>query len=574
MKRGRHLGLRSAFPIVAAALGRRFGVDVVIQGDDAMTNGKTIVIPALPPDSELKEVAWGYLAHEAAHVRYTDFDVIKKSNSSPLRRAIANILEDIRIEKALALDYPGTRQTIGKVVEYLLDRKQLAAPPEDVHPAGLLQAYLLLRLRADVLSQSALSTEADKTEAMLRRSFPKGAVTRLNGLLASVPALSASFDALRLADDILRMLKEEREKQAQEEASSSGPERTVSNSSIEGSISDSEAADTADKSKCDGSQATDSHGSAEAGQGAGGQSGSRTNAGPQALERVLTASDTEVVEDLFQAIGETLRSQSLPDEVFIPEIAHAADSRNARHELLSEAIAESSRLRTRLTGLVQAYRTERPWDKARGRAVNSKRLHRLVLGDSRIFVDRTHRVAPNTAIHLLVDTSSSMSEEIGRRDSTRTTRCDIALRSAFALALALEGIRGVSLAVTSFPSYRAGASVVLQHGERVRPNAGRFAQAANGGTPMAPAMWYAASVLMSRREPRKVMMVLTDGMPDNEQSTRDIVTRCGVAGIEVIGIGIELPGVTALFPMAVVITQVKDLRDALFDIARRTLTAV
>lgn len=570
MKRGRHPGLRGAFPIVAAALGRRFGVDVVIQGDDAMTNGKTIVIPALPPDSELKEVAWGYLAHEAAHVRYTDFEVIKKSNSSPLRRAVANILEDIRIEKALALDYPGTRQTIGRVVEYLLDRKQLAAPPEDVHPAGLLQAYLLLRLRADVLSQSALSTEADKTEAMLRSSFPKGAVTRLNGLLASVPALSASLDALRLADDILRMLKEEKEKQA----SLSAPERTVSNSSIEGSISDSEASDTADKSKHDRGQATESHGPAEAGQGAGGQSSSKGNAGPQALEQVLTASDSEVVEDLFQAIGETLRSQSLPDEVFIPEIARAADSRNARRELLSDAIAESSRLRTRLTGLVQAHRTERPWDKARGRAVNSKRLHRLVLGDSRVFVHRTRRVAPNTAIHLLVDASSSMSEEIGRRDSTRTTRCDIALRSAFALALALEGIRGVSLAVTSFPSYRAGASVVLQHGERVRPNAGRFAQAANGGTPMAPAMWYAASVLMSRREPRKVMMVLTDGMPDNEQSTRDIVTRCGVAGIEVIGIGIELPGVTALFPMAVVINQVKDLRDALFDIARRTLTAV
>ena len=67
--------LHQAMPIVASALGRKFGVRVTIGGDDAQTDGRTIQVPALPPDSQLIPVAWGYLAHEAAHVRYTDFDV-------------------------------------------------------------------------------------------------------------------------------------------------------------------------------------------------------------------------------------------------------------------------------------------------------------------------------------------------------------------------------------------------------------------------------------------------------------------------------------------------------------------
>ena len=53
--------------IVAAALGRKFGVEIGVGGQDACTDGKRIQIPDVPDDPASRDLAWGYLAHEAAH---------------------------------------------------------------------------------------------------------------------------------------------------------------------------------------------------------------------------------------------------------------------------------------------------------------------------------------------------------------------------------------------------------------------------------------------------------------------------------------------------------------------------
>ena len=69
-----------SLPLVASVLGRKYGVQVEMGGADAYTDGKTIHLPALPsevPDT-LLAMARGYLDHEAAHVRETDFSRIPR----------------------------------------------------------------------------------------------------------------------------------------------------------------------------------------------------------------------------------------------------------------------------------------------------------------------------------------------------------------------------------------------------------------------------------------------------------------------------------------------------------------
>jgi cobalamin biosynthesis protein CobT len=84
-------------------------------------------------------------------------------------------------------------------------------------------------------------------------------------------------------------------------------------------------------------------------------------------------------------------------------------------------------------------------------------------------------------------------------------------------------------------------------------------------------MWYGAAQLIAQREERKILMVVTDGRPENAETVRDVVERCQASGIEVIGIGIKTPAVRTLFPTAVVIGAVSELRGALFDVVRNAL---
>ena len=85
-----------ALPLVASMLGDKLGVEVVI-GDmkSASTNGKVIMLPALPMcgEEELVALINGYIDHEAAHIRHTDFEAIKNSRLNPLERHIENSIE-------------------------------------------------------------------------------------------------------------------------------------------------------------------------------------------------------------------------------------------------------------------------------------------------------------------------------------------------------------------------------------------------------------------------------------------------------------------------------------------------
>lgn len=67
---------------LARTLTEQFGVAVVCQGDQAFTDGKTIVLPSLPEplEEDLERMMVGYLDHEMAHVAFTDFRQVKRFN--------------------------------------------------------------------------------------------------------------------------------------------------------------------------------------------------------------------------------------------------------------------------------------------------------------------------------------------------------------------------------------------------------------------------------------------------------------------------------------------------------------
>ncbi len=597
--------LHRALPIVAAALGRKFGVQIAIEGNRAATDGDTIVLPVLPDDSAVHDVAWGYLAHEAAHVRYTDFETYRKSATSPLRNALMNCLEDVRIESALAHEYPGTRETIGTTVAHVL--KEGGFDLDTTSPAGVLTSHVLLKLRTEVLDQDALAPLAQQADEALRKTFPRGVVTRLHGLLAEVRELGTTADALRLTDSVMRMLKEEQEKAKQQKPEPETP-RGREAETTQKTPADAHAPDpscgpkagTQDRrdGQADANSSNDPQGfaagSSEPAQGQGdGTGGSSqnsdgppgnigTDAGdgyggdPEAIAKALEASAGDVPKDVFARAAELLEAKAQEGIrqhgwTQLPSAEIAVSHEALKQKILCQARANSNRLRAQLTGLVQSAREEARWSKRAGRRLDRSRLHRLAVGDTRVFVAVNEHQAPNTAVHLLVDVSGSMDEAVAQ---TNLTRCRLALDSAVALSVALESIRGVNPAVTAFPGIDAYVQVLQRHGERVARVAGRFGQHPRGGTPMYEALWYVATQLVLQKEPRKLLIVLTDGDPSRPANVKRLVGELeSRGGIEIYGVGIATMAVKNLFRSHRVINDVRELRTALFEIARAALLA-
>ncbi|BCK28063.1 VWA domain-containing protein [Vibrio cholerae] len=545
--------LKNALPIVAAAYGEKFGVKVLIQGQDAFTDGERIVIPtANPDDPHYQQIAWGYLAHEAAHIRHTNFDMVQKASSKPIRKALLNIIEDVRIENELAKDYPGTRRSISQVIEYMVDTQQMCVP-EQLEPASNLQAWLLFRLRCHFLGQKALTPLYQVVDERVRQLFPAAAMSRLSAMLTAVPSLASTGEVLKLVDAIVAMLEEESRPPQDESDADSGNAIGQDASNDSNSSSDSQTPETGSSATGDAAESGDSDNSDQA----------------DNLRQALEASAAHFELDTFAQVAEVLSEQAEGHQGVTPlSLPQAEQAMLGDEAILTLSASESAQIRARLRGMVQSSQDNRNHAKRHGLRVATHRLAASQAGESRLFIQRQPRIAPNAAVHLLVDISGSMGKPIGEGNRKYF---HVANEAALALAIALEGIPGVVPAVSYFPGIHQEVSIALLPKQSVRHRAACFDQKPRGCTPMAQAMWFAANSLLAQKQKRKLMIVLTDGDPDDWAATHDIVDRCRRSGFELLGIGIQTRSVEKFFPQSIVINDVKDLKRELFEVTQQLL---
>lgn len=537
--------LKNALPIVAAAYGEKFGVKVLIQGQDAFTDGERIVIPtANPDDPHYQQIAWGYLAHEAAHIRHTNFEMVQKASSKPIRKALLNIIEDVRIENELAKDYPGTRRSISQVIEYMVDTQQMCVP-EQLEPASNLQAWLLFRLRCHFLGQKALTPLYQAVDERVRQLFPAAAMSRLSAMLTAVPSLGSTGEVLKLVDAIVAMLEDESRPPQDESDADNGNDSNNSSDSQTPEADSSAMVDAAETGDSDNSDQADN------------------------LRQALEASAAQFEPDTFAQVAEVLSEQAEGHQGVTPlSLPQAEQAMLGDEAILTLSASESAQIRARLRGMVQSSQDNRNHAKRHGLRVATHRLAASQAGESRLFIQRQPRIAPNAAVHLLVDISGSMGKPIGEGNRKYF---HVANEAALALAMALEGIPGVVPAVSYFPGIHQEVSIALLPKQSVRHRAACFDQKPRGCTPMAQAMWFAANSLLAQKQKRKLMIVLTDGDPDDWAATHDIVDRCRRSGFELLGIGIQTRSVEKFFPQSIVINDVKDLKRELFEVTQQLL---
>lgn len=527
-----NIDLHAVLPVLARALADDSKIDVTFSGTGAYAVPGRINLPELSPDNpESTALGLLYVNHEIGHIRYTDFEV---EHRSPAHHGICNALEDVRIEECMCRAFKGSRMRLEKGYGLLSKKMDVDALP----PLGLIQIYLVARLKQMIAQSENMMAVADKAAARLREVMPDTAVLQLEVLMLGIKHCRHTRDVANLADQILKLfedlLNQEEPPQASDESS-----KNQENTSGGAGSGDTQNSPTGE---------------------------SDTSAMTQFLQAILDAEDGEANFELSDVIAESLAGCAKQDQnagtaITLPKAYFPKELKAVSN--LQAVRKATNGLRTRLTALLESYGQTAIRYANSGRA-RSDRVWELRSGHTRIF-ERTESVPTlNTAVMCLVDASGSMASN---------SRLEIAKEAMQSLAMSLDGVRGVSFCAAAFPvpEDRIGVANLLQFGENYRLGIERMsAFEANGSTPLAEAMTWAAVELLSENVNRRILLVATDGEPDDRNKTLKAIEFAERHGIEVIGIGIQ-HNVSRIYKCSRSITQVTELPTVLFQALQRSL---
>ncbi len=506
--------LMKSLPLVASILGRKYGVQVRIGGDKAFTDGKVIQLPALPLDCDdtLLSTARGFLDHEAAHIRETNFKWLKLAKLTPFEMQIWNSLEDWRVENKLAEIFPGCRQNFHWLIRHLFINEGEAQSEANKDPATAILNWLLLTVRSWDVPE--LGGKCAELVVIIDAHYP-GLTGRLNSILQKVRTKCGSTqDCILYTREIVALLK-----------------RYLKQMSATG--------------KPKGRSPT------------------------LGLEKLLNSTSADLPKGFGEVLEENLVKLA-PDNAE-EGLQVAKDGYKKLVELDKEELEQTSRassaLKARLYGVIQAKTISHDRIGRHGR-LSTAHLHRIAVGNPRMFRSRQESRGISTAVHILMDCSGCMRRRIG-----------LASQISHTVVSALNSINGVSVGVSAFPAVRPQGgenydeptvAPILNHGQKLHT---RFGVAASGSTPLGEVLWWTFQQMLPLPENRKIILCLTDGVPDNPANTQQAIKDGSAYGFEIYGLGINSEAVFHLFPgKSRVITELTDLAPAMFDLLQESLT--
>lgn len=548
--------LQNPFAAIASAFAKK-GIVVDTTTLDCKTDGKTIYIPANAPDLQESDqrILHGMLDHEWLHVLRaeqarakgwaTSFEVGEGLTTS--ERLVMNALLDVVDERWGNQEYPGVKKNldflhtfIDKLVTSKIGSKSL-------------QEQVLLGIAALSYTQDPgfLSGEARKIFDSLR---PR---------LVNLPDEPKKLAQLaKYIDGILKSHK-----------SQSSPQSGKSKTFQQGKPTQS-GKSTQDESKFEETAV---------------EKLKRILRGDLESQKSQPYSD---LQEYFQEVQAGLNKQHIPHpralagdkEVDVPQKGNL-DSYIFQREQVAPYI---NTLKTKLFTYLRARQVPRLIPDMESGILDQEGLHRLRVGDSRIFVDELPGEKLDTAIFLLRDFSGSMA---GPREEAERRACIVLAETLAALQIPTEivGFENIdlpdneTLEIYKEASYNRFESFNFYVFKRFdQPLVTRRLGFVNSDIrPMAnnsdaEAVLYAARRLLTRKEKRKILICLSDGLPcalgNNgilTEATKDIIQKVIKTGIEVFGLGIQVD-VSYLYPNSAKVKDLDELAPALFKFLKKT----
>lgn len=566
--------IRTALPIIASTLCQKFGVQIALEGEEAYTNGKRIVLPALTKTDIDPTVVYGYLLHESGHVRHTTFNVkSKQGHNAVLHHALLNILEDGRIEKKMCDEYAGGYHWIQTLDAHILKKPEAMGSAEDMkaakEPLALLMSFIYFFTRCNASGLTALyANQLRQTEADVKSRFGEAFTRDFTAVLNDSLTADSTRAQGKIADRLIALMKQfcqdnPNDQPDQQDASGQNAEGSEAGESSErdaseaGSASSSSDKGQSDKQKTKGRKAK-AQSQADA-------SGEATKENVRAIQSVLDATEEAINDamkgaDASKALASDLSEEAqkpgnpnrlqtnvaptrFMDGLMKPVLEKCLCDKPENAKAVKDAGEKISRrlersLRTKVESLARNHR----FHTDRGNRLSATRLASFVTGNTKVFTREGEHRDVNTAVHIMIDMSGSMdgNSSLGAK------------KAAYAFAKACASIKGVNVGVSVFNNaWSVGGKesrsvqTLVKHGERSiksgLENLTRYSPV--GGTPSQDAIMAAQHQLLQVRDVnRRILMFVTDGDVWSAKRLIELMKNTGIESRALFIDAIGLPG--------------------------------
>ena len=551
-------------------------VKVMLGKNASYTDGEVIVVSTDYFDStELSvgdkiDILTGFSIHEAAHINHTDInDLNDFINSFPVAerevaKAIHNIIEDERIEFLTGEDRPGLMDFIATVKEYCWGKYE-----DEMNVNGQVTETLPRFINTFLC---AVRFPSILTEEMVTENFDE--LNSIRKVLMPFPLSNEGAKAAtkKIIDIMKQLIKKDLEEQKEKEQQQQQQQQQSQSQ--------------------DPSQQGQGQGQGDPGQGqpqnpSGGQQSKSSKPTAQEVKDALKqALQSGQMQDVLQAISQAIPAPqqknhkdarcidrgSEGDRQFVNGEADKipGGAGTGRLQYMMKAKPDQRRynaaydkvkqyipaIKKALTCQTQSRDYELRGEKS-GK-LNTTKLVSLKSGNRNIFTKQGEVTCDKASVCILIDESGSMSG----------CRIDAARETAVLIKEAVKDIENLDLFIYGFEGNNMH---LYQEGRKCVKHA-LGSLDAGGGTPTGEAMNVAYQKMMKHSYAATLMLVLTDGAPDREESVKMADAKLRKKGIIPIGVGIAgCNAVKGIFKEHIVINDLADLAPQLGKITKKRL---
>lgn len=553
-------------------------IKVVFAGTPS-TDGKTVYLG--PPPLNSQEALTVYLSHgthEIHHVLYTDF---KAASGLGGLHPLVNALEDVRIDALGYARFPGTRLWRESHLEALAKEGRLPVIQEGMseycklcvtlfwHTAYLMQEFKFASAYAAECTE-AFKNEFGKELWDKVRPLAERAVRckSTRGVVSNAREIVRTFAASLAAEHFFKPDADASGQPADGSSGRPGPEVLGSQANKGKHSANFEEAGLTEgfsfsaKGACGAKRAKASARGASAS-----QKGSSQGASDD-IEALFEHLSSDAAAADLHAICEAQRNEVIKSDVSRAEASALNFWPLIRSEMPAsdeeEFAASCAKIfgtqKSRFMRYLQAKEAGKSSVRRAGTGLSGRHLARIHVGDGRLFTKNETALRPSTAVSILLDRSGSMDRETMKTASV----------CAYALSELIESSAGCVSSVTAFPGLeRRTLLEVKRFAEKTQAARARFSAIRSFGyTPVCETLTSAAAALSARREKRKIIFLLTDGLSSEEERLKACAQRLKGTGVEVLCLGIG-EVVPALFEHQTNIKTAEEMPDAAYGLLKK-----